>query len=113
MQQPNECENNLMQQLHTLTSATWQQQVELVKALTPSPQLVKLITHRNYASEIAALFAAHSPRTKLITALADFLQELFTSYANQLIGFANLLILPECLLRLLASGNKVRPCPFR
>lgn len=96
-----------MQQLHTLTSCPWQQQVEIIKSLKPSPHLIKLINHRNYSSEIAALFAAHNPRTKLITVLTDFLLELFSTSANQIIAFANLLVSNECLLRLLASGNKV------
>ena len=72
-----------------------------------TPQLIKLINHRNYSSELATLFASHNPRSKLITALTDFLLELFAAHSNQLIPFANLLISTECLLRLLASGNKV------
>jgi hypothetical protein len=96
-----------MQQLHTLTSCTWQQQVEIIKNIKVTPQLVKLINHRNYSSEMASLFAAHNPRTKLITALAEFLTELFSTCANQLVAFANLLVTNECLIRLLASGNKV------
>lgn len=81
--------------------------MEIIKGLKPTPTLVKLINHRNYSSEIATLFAAHNPRTKLITALTDFLLELFSTAANQLIPLANLLVSYECLLRLLASGNKV------
>lgn len=99
--------------LQALPLATWQQQVQIIQSLQVNPTLVKLINHRNYSSEIASLFIGHNPRTKLITTLADFLLELFGSFANQLIPFANLLISSECLLRVLGSGNKVRPGVLR
>lgn len=66
-----------------------------------------MINIRNYSSEIASLFAAFSPKSKLITTLTDFLIELFSNYADQLISFANILVTNECLIRLLGSGNKV------
>lgn len=93
--------------LQTLTSSSWQQQIQIITSLKVNPQLIKLINHRNYSAELASLFASHNPRTKLITALSEFLIELFSNYSNQLIGFANLLISNECLVRLLGSGNKV------
>lgn len=71
-------------------------------------QMVKLISHRNYSSDLASLLASQNPRSKLVTTLTEYLLKLFDLYTNQLLSFANLLISGDCLLRLLASGNKVR-----
>lgn len=69
--------------------------------------MVKLISHRNYSSDLASLLAAQNPRSKLVTTLTDYLVKLFDLHTNHLLSFANLLITSDCLLRLLASGNKV------
>jgi hypothetical protein len=69
--------------------------------------MVKLISHRNYSSDIASLVVSQNPRSKLVTVLSEYLIGLFSLYCNQLLPFANLLITNECLLKLLSSGNKV------
>jgi hypothetical protein len=97
----------LQQQLASLGNSTWQEQLEIIVNLPQSPQIVKLISHRNYSSDIASLLASQNPRSKLVTTLTEYLIGLFELYCNQLTSFANLLITSDCLIRLLSSGNKV------
>lgn len=97
----------LQQQLSALSSTNWQQQLEIIDSLPRTPQIVKLINNRNYSSDIASLLACQNPRSKLVTKLTEYLMGLFSQYCNQLTSFANLLVSNDCLLRLLASGNKV------
>lgn len=78
-----------------------------LQQLKPSPQLAKLISHRNYAADLAALVSAPAPRSQLVLAFADFLASLFSVHSRELVPFANVLVSSDCLLRLLCSGNKV------